>query len=232
MSQFVTKVKKTGCSKCRFSKLGCSGPRCKRVVPLVDKGSVPKRKNATPTRHSPTQRHDEVSDDLEQKSNGKKKMNPVLRFIDDEVSESSDESQSSEDSQNDSSSDSNEDEYDLNDGFLQEEGVVWKQVGGEWTKVSDAKETENRFDDNTDEISFEHERQRTKQALDELSTEHKKNKTLKRKLREQLARVQKLEKRVRVWKRRAIEQLLKNDKYQEQNSNKKKRSNNQRDDRP
>ena len=140
-------------------------------------------------------------------------MNPVLRFIDDEVSESSDESQSSEDSQNDSSSDSNEDEYDLNDGFLQEEGVVWKQVGGEWTKVSNAKETENRFDDNTDEISFEHERQRTKQALDELSTEHKKNKTLKRKLREQLAIVQKLEKRVRVWRTR----------YQEQNSNKKKK---------
>lgn len=93
MSEFITSVrKKTGCSKCRWSKHGCNGPRCRR--------------------------HSDEPDDPEQKMvENKTKKNPPsptgTDFIDDEASESSSGGSSSEDS-----SSSDENEYDYNDGFL------------------------------------------------------------------------------------------------------------------
>tara|TARA_B110000977_G_scaffold107540_1_gene140024 strand:+ start:4423 stop:4956 length:534 start_codon:yes stop_codon:yes gene_type:complete len=44
MSQFVTNVrKKTGCSKCRWSKRGCNGPRCSRPPPSPSNPSSSKK---------------------------------------------------------------------------------------------------------------------------------------------------------------------------------------------
>jgi hypothetical protein len=212
---FVTSIvkKKTGCSKCRFSKRGCSGPRCHRIQqPIVEKGTVNNKKGSAAKKGNKKTKesgHSEQHGHLEQKVYEKKRKNPALRFIEDEASESSDDSQSSDDSSNSSNGD-----YDYNDGFLQEDGKIWKEVGGKWRIINDEEETER--DDRNEMSNKEQLTLERNRALDELSRKHKKIKTLQRKHNEMKRKVQKLEKKVLTWKRRAIDQLLKNDKIQEQ----------------
>ena len=217
MSQFVTQVKeRTGCSKCRWSKRGCNGPRCHRTQqPIVEKGTVNNKKGSSAKKGNKKTKesgHSEQSGRLEQKVYEKKKKNPALRFIEEEASESSGNSQSSDDSEASSGS-----EYDYNDGFLQQDGKIWKQVGGKWRLIDEEEETEL---ESTSEMSIKEqltlERDRTMKALDEISSNHKKMKTLQRKYKLVKNKVQRLEKNVTKWKQRATEQLLKNDKFQEQ----------------
>jgi len=231
MSSFVTNVKKkTGCSKCRWSKRGCNGPRCKRIgPPIIKKAPVKTKKNSTTPKKNKkvmeksTSSSDTSSDDLEetekkeQENNMEsvirnKRRNTFLRFIDNEAVESSDTSQSSDDSD---TSDDNSDisDYDFEDGFLQEDGKVWKKVNNKWTVIDDKEESDN---DITDDMSMEEqiifERNRAQKALDDLSISYKKIKTIQRKHNETIT---KLRKKVNIWKKRATEQLLKNDKCQE-----------------
>ena len=222
MTNVKEKTGKPGCSKCRFSKVGCNGPRCHRTgPPIAKKGTVNKTKGTSAkkgnkkTKSSGPEQpgHSEQHGHLEQKVYEKKKKNPALRFIENEASESSDTSQQSSD---DSSNSSNSD-YDYNDGFLQEDDKIWKEVGGKWRIINDEEETER--DDRSEMSNKEQltlERNRTTKALDELSRNHKKIKTLQRKYHETKRKVQKLEKKVTTWKQRATDQLLKNDKIQEQ----------------
>lgn len=215
MSQFVTQVKeRTGCSKCRWSKRGCNGPRCHRTQqPIVEKGTVNNKKGSSAKKGNKKTKescHSEQSGRLEYKVYEKKKKNPALRFIDEEASESSDNSQSSDDSEA-----SSESEYDYDDGFLQPDGKVWKQVGGKWRLIDEEEETEIESEMSTKE-QLTLERDRTMKALDEISSNHKKMKTLQRKYKQVKDKVQRLEKNVIKWKQIANEQVLKNDKFQKQ----------------